>query len=193
MTRPRDALVVLLGTAVLFFYYGAAQLLPWGAGSARNFSSTSGDAYVSSAGQLTEGPAGAWVTPAFERDFVDGVSTLATDRTFSWIFSVSRQSYDLGRYFAFHAFTQAAVALLLFVALRLLAHLPLSRRMMTVCCLAFAASVASYGAMMNWLGMSLRHGIGESLNLVFSWLLAAAVMDRLQRRRYSPPNRSGCS
>ena len=139
MIRLRDALVVLLGAAVLFFYYGAAQVLPWGAGSARNFSSTSGAPYVS-AGQLTEGPEGVWVTEAFESEFVDGVSTLATDRTFSWIFSVPSERYDLGRYFGFHAVTQVVVALMLFVALRLLAHLPRSRRMLTVGCLVIKST-----------------------------------------------------
>ncbi|MCR9245882.1 MAG: hypothetical protein NXI31_12690 [bacterium] len=187
MIGPRDALVVSLGAVVLFLFYGAAQMLPWGAGSARNFSSTSEDAYVAASGPLTEEPEGTWVTPAFERDFVDGVNTLATDHTFSWIFAVPRQSYDLGRYFGLHAITQAAVALMLFVALRLLAPLPRSRRLLTVGILAMAAAAASYGAMMNWLGMSLRHGVGESLNLVLSWLLAGSLMDRLRHRRNTPP------
>ena len=179
MIGKRDLLVLLVGAAALFVYYGIAQAFPWGASTATNFSATSGDTYVLSAGGLHEAPPETWTSAAFDRDFVGRSSTLATDQSFSWIFSVPRDGYDLRRYFAFHAITQIAAAALLLAVLRLLGALPRCRRLLVVGCLGIGAAVSSYGAMSNWLGMPLCHGIGEGANLAVSWLLAATIMDRL--------------
>ena len=49
---------VLLGTIVLFLWYGLVQFFPWGTGSVCNFSATSGESYVSGAPGLVEAPPG---------------------------------------------------------------------------------------------------------------------------------------
>ena len=42
-----------------------------------------------------------------------------------------------------------------------------------------AGAIATYGGMLNWMGMPAAYGVGESSNLLVSWLLAFAVIDRL--------------
>jgi len=182
MIRRRELMTVLVGTGLMFFYYGVVQILPFGAGAARNFSSTLGEAYVMAGADLREAPPGSWVTDAFDVDFVGRASTLATDGSFSWIFSVPRDGYDLARYFALHALTQLGVATCLLLALVAMAPLPRRRRLSLVGLFGVAAAVSSHGAMMNWIGVPPSHGIGESVHLVVSWLLAALVMDRLRAR-----------
>jgi hypothetical protein len=144
-----------------------------------NFSATSGEAYVSGAPGLEEAPPGTWTTEAFDDRLGGRISTLATDRSFSWIISAPREHYSIPRYFTFHALTQAGVAAFLVLVLWVLAPLPRARRLAAVGVLGVAATIATYGGMLNWQGMPAAHGVGESFNLVVGWLLTFSVIDRL--------------
>jgi len=164
---------------VLFLWYGLVQLFPWGTGNVGNFSATSGGSYVSGAPGLEEAPPGTWTTEAFDDRLGGRISTLATDRSFSWIISAPREHYSIPRYFAFHALTQAGVAAFLVLVLCVLAPLPRARRLAAVGVLGLAATIATYGGMLNWQGMPAAYGVGESFNLVVGWLLAFSAIDRL--------------
>jgi hypothetical protein len=180
-------LAVVVGTVVLILWYGLTQLFPWGTVSASNFSATSSPTYATAAPALEEAPPGTWTTEAFEDQLGGRISTLATDRSFSWIISAPREHYNIPRYFAFHALTQAGVAAFLLLVLCILAPLSRARRVAVVIVLAVAATLATYGAMLNWWGMPATCGAGESFNLVAAWLLASLAMDRLAVAKQPAP------
>jgi len=179
MNQSKLVLAILVGTVVLLLWYALVQLFPWGTGSVRNFSATSGEPYASGVANLEEAPPGTWTTDAFEDRFGDRISTLASDRSFSWIIVAPREHYSIPRYFAFHALTQTGVAVLLVLVLGVLSPLPRARRLAAVVVLGAAATIATYGAMLNWMGMPATYGVGESFNLLGGWLLAFAVIDRV--------------
>ncbi len=179
MSPAKSVLAVVVGTFVLFLWYGLVQLFPWGTGIVGNFSATSSDSYVTGAPGLEEAPLGTWTTEAFDDRLGGRISTLATDRSFSWIISAPREHYNIPRYFAFHALTQAGVATLLVLVLWVLAPLPRARRLAAVAALGVAGAIATYGGMLNWMGMPAAYGVGESFNLLMGWLLAFSVIDRL--------------
>ena len=179
MSSTRRLFAVLVGTLVLLLWYVLVQFFPWGTGSVSNFSATSGESYASGAPGLEEAPPGTWTTEAFEDRLGGRISTLATDRSFSWIVSAPRTHYSLPRYFAFHALTQAGVAALLVLAHWVLAPLRRARRLAAVGILGAAGTIAIYGGMLNWMGMPAAYGVGESCNLLVGWLLAFSVIDIL--------------
>jgi hypothetical protein len=100
-------------------------------------------------------------------------------RSFSWIISARREHYNIPKYFAFHAMTQAGVAVFLVLVLWVLSPLSRARRHAAVVCLGVAGAIATYGGMLNWMGMPAAYGVSESFNLVAGWLLAFSVIDRL--------------
>ena len=177
MNRTRSVLSVLVGTIVLLLWYALVQFFPWGTGSVSNFSATSSETYVSAAPGLEEAPPGTWTTEAFDDRFAGHISTLATDRSFSWIVSAPREHYSIPRYFAFHALTQAGVAAFLVLVLWVLTPLPRARRLAAVGILGVAGAIATYGGMLNWMGMPAAYGVGESFNLLAGWLLVFSVID----------------
>ena len=179
MSGTKCVLAVIVGTMTLFVWNAISSLsFPWGVGSVNNHSATSGASYVLAAPGLEEKPPGTWTTQAFEDRFGNGISTLATDRSFSWIVSVPRNRYNLTRYFAFQILAQFGVALFLVLVLWLLKPLPRGRRVATVLGLGVAGMIASYGAMMVWWGLPAAYGVGTSVNLLVGWLLVLVVVER---------------
>lgn len=179
MRLQRALLAVGASAAVQFLWHGLAQAFPWGTSVARNFSETSGTPYVASVAELQQAPPGTWTTPAFGEQFKDGISTLATDRSFAWVISVPREAYSLPRYFAVHALTQLGIAILLLLVLHLLSPLPRRRRLATLAVIGTTATVGVYGGMLNWLGMPPAFGIGQAFNHVAGWCAGFLILDRL--------------
>jgi len=79
---------------VLFLWYALAQFFPWGTASVSKFSATSGETYVLGVSGLEKAPPGTWTTEAFEDQLGGRISTLATDRSFSWIVAAPRAHYS---------------------------------------------------------------------------------------------------
>ena len=179
MSGTKCVLAVVIGTIVLVLWYGLTQLFPWGTASVSNFSATSSETYVPGAPGLEEAPPGTWTTEAFEDQLNGKISTLATDRTFSWIVAAPREHYSPSRYLTFHALTQAGVAALLVLVSYVLAPLPRARRLAAVIALGVAGATATYGGMLNWWGLPAGYGVGESFNVVMGWLLAFLAIERL--------------
>ena len=94
MSRTRGLFAVLVGTIVLLVWYVIVQFFPWGTGSVGNFSATSDATYAAGAPGLEEAPPGTWTTEAFEDRLGGRISTLATDRSFSWIVAAPRAHYS---------------------------------------------------------------------------------------------------
>ena len=179
MSRTRCLLAVIVGTLILFVWNALTQFFPWGVGAVDNLSATSGQSYVLVTSGLEVAPPGTWTTQAFDDRLGNGVSTLATDRSFSWIVAVPREGYNLTRYFALHVLTQAGVALFLVLVLWLLKPLPRGRRMASVFVIGVAAMIGTYGSMMVWWGLPAAYGLGASVNLLAGWLLLLVVVERL--------------
>lgn len=177
MSRTRSVLGVVVGTVVLFLWYGLAQLFPWGVSTVNNTSATSIESYVSTAPGLVEAPPGTWTTQAFEERFGDGISTLATDWSFSLIVAVPRERYDMKRFFTLHMLALLGVAVFLVIAALLLEPLTRARRLAVVLVVGVAGSFGTYGEMMAWWGVPAPYGVGESANLVVGLLLAFLVVE----------------
>jgi hypothetical protein len=179
MTRTRCALAVLVGTVLLVLWNGLTQLFPWGLGAVSNFSATSGESYALAAPRLEEAPPGTWTTPAFEAQLGNGISTLATDDSFSWIVAVPRERYDPARYVSLHILSQAAIALFLVLVLWPLQRLRRTARLASVLLLGVAAMLGSHGTMMVWWGTPAAYAVGSAGNLLAGWLLAFSAIDRI--------------
>ena len=95
MSKTHSLLAVTVGTVVLLVWYVIVQFFPWGTGSVSNFSATAGEAYAGGTQGLVDAPAGTWTTEAFEEQLGGRISTLATDRSFSWIVSARREYYSI--------------------------------------------------------------------------------------------------
>lgn len=178
----RWLLAISAGSLVLLVCYGIAQFLPWGVGSVAQFDATSGEPYAV-ASRLQEMPPGTWTTEAFDDQLGNGVSTLATDRSFAWIVALPRERYDLGRYLIVHAVTQTAVACGLALVLWSLRRVSRSRRLGTILGVGALGTVAGYGSLMNWWGLSANYAVGESANQLLAWCLALLVIDRILIRQ----------
>lgn len=172
---------VLSGALLLFVWGGLAQQLPWGLGSVRSYSTTQGAPYVFAAPGLRTAPPGTYVTDAFETELARGISTLATDTSFSWVVSVPRSAYDPARYLGVEALTQLAVAATLGLLLTALRRLERRAAIVVILGAAAAALLATYGAMANWWGLPMGYAGGMAINLVVGWGLAVAVMQRILR------------
>lgn len=179
MSGTRCVLAVIVGTIVLFLWNALTQFFPWGVGVVNQLSSTSGEAYVIDVPRLEEAPPGTWTTPAFEDRLGDGVSTLATDRSFSWIVAIPRADYNFARYFAYHTVVQCGVALFLVLVIWLLQPLSRMRRLTAVLFLGVAGMLASYGTLMVWWGLPAGYGVGSAVNVLVGWFLVLLVVDRL--------------
>lgn len=121
-------------------------------------------------------PAGSLTTPEFDERMSGRISTLTTDRTFSWIVSRPIDYYNPGAYFAREAVTQLVVALLLTGLLLLLPAVPLGTRLVLVAVAGVAAVAGTYGTQMNWWGLPAVYRIGVGFNLVAGWVLATLVV-----------------
>ena len=169
----RLSLAALASWLLLFLWGGLTQLLPWGLSTVRTFATTSGDPYVFGADRLQTAAPNTFTTSAFESAFGQGISTLATDASFSWIVSVPSSAYDPTRYFALELLSQLMVAIVLVAVLATLAPLGPRRAIRVVLLLCVAAMVATYGVMANWWGLPAEYALGMAANLVFGWAVAA--------------------
>lgn len=174
---------VLLGTLVyfviLFVCSGLSQVLPWGVSSANSIRAASPSATQSfGTSEVRTFAPHALTTEQFDQEMVDRVTVLMTDETVSWIVTKPLSYYDPARYMAWEALTQACVALVLSLVLGLTTSMALKTRLMLVALAGVAASLATYGQLLNWWGLPPVYAIGASVNLVLAWLLGGLVVAR---------------
>lgn len=165
----------LLVTVLLVLINGAAQQLPWGIGSAKQYrQSASGAAAASDTPKVVDLSGTPIVTDEFDARMSSHVSTLTTDRSFSWIVSKPLDYYRPSVYLAKEVLTQALVAVAIVNFMTLIIDEPLA--LAVVALAAVSAAVAIYGQLTNWWGLTLRYAIGVSATLIISWVVAAGLI-----------------
>lgn len=168
------ALQTLLVTVVLTLVGGVSQMLPWGIGSAQVLRQTTGARTAfgtrpERVHDLSDSPA---VTDEFDRVMTGRVSTLTTDSSFSWIVSAPISAYNPGRYLIVEVLTQLTVAVGLVAVNALLSDTPAATRVMLALIASALTSVAAYGQLANWWGLTPRYVVGVSLTLCVGWTLS---------------------
>lgn len=161
---------------ILFAWVGISQNIPWGIPTTNTI--------TSSTQALEEGtnkdnpdyfPSNELTTDKFDEIMVNNVSTLTTDKTFSWIFSKPLSYYNTGRYLVIEFFTQIIIAMLLSSILMLTKEKQLKKRIVLVLLMGVITTVSSYGRLTNWSGLTGIFAIGESVNLILGWLLGSFI------------------
>jgi hypothetical protein len=147
-------LQVVLVTVVLTVLGGLSQALPWGLGSARQLRqvTAAGQAneFGSARNAVVDVAAHPVVTDEFDRHAVNQVSTLTTDRTFSWIVSKPVSYYRPGRYLGIEIATQALVASGLVTLTAALDDTSTGTTILATLVAAVLPCVATYGQLSNW-------------------------------------------
>lgn len=171
-------LSTIVSTVILFLFNGLAQMLPWGVPSTQNVNvQTEVSEGQSEVANFLKLAPNSLTTHAFDDQFVNKISTLSTDKTFSWIVT-QPISEEYGHYFIKEVITQLLVGLLIAVLLSLTLKLELRTRIGLVTIAALAASVATYGQLMNWWALPAAYAIGVSINLIISWIVVAYISAR---------------
>jgi hypothetical protein len=126
-------LSTLIGTLILFLWSGVTQMFPWGVPTAQAISAQSSKQTSSfQTPNLVELPAGTLTTAQFDDQMVGKISTLTTDKTFSWIISTPIAYYDVGSYFMKEVLTQLFVALLLSLMLWQMRQMSMNNRLIFI-------------------------------------------------------------
>ncbi len=154
-------------------------MFPWGVPTAQSISSqTSKQTESFQTPNLIEFPANTLTTEKYDEQFVNKISTLTTDKTFSWIIAKPVNYYNVSNYFIREILTQLLVALLLATLLVLTIGLPNQKRLTIIAISGLLAVTAIYGQMMNWWGVPAIYALGAGLNLIIGWTLSAFVSSK---------------
>lgn len=168
----------------LFMWGGVTQMFPWGPSSAHVISTETspelGAFHLRAPIVETPGSQG---TAAFDEAFSGRLGLLFTDNTVSWISSMPIAYYDGAAYLTRQAVTQVVVAALIVALLVLLTPLGRKRSLSVIGLGAVSASVATYGVLSNWWGLAPAYAVGESVNLIVGWLIAAFAASFILSRK----------
>lgn len=164
---------------ILFLWNGLAQMFPWGVPTAQSISSQTAKQTESfQTPNLVELPGNSLTTEKFDEQFVNKISTLTTDKTFSWIITKPLDYYNIGNYFIKEIITQLLSALLLAILLVLTAELANSKRLAIIAISGVLAVAAIYGQMINWWGVPAIYALGAGVNLIIGWIISAFVSSK---------------
>jgi hypothetical protein len=166
-------LSTLVITVILFLFGGLAQMFPWGIPNTQVITAQSGEQTEAfQAPQEIKMESGALTTEKFDEVMIGRISTLTTDKSFSWIISAPISRYDAGTYFVFEVLTQFVVAIFLTMLLYLTRQMQLSKRILLMLVPAIAVSSSIIGQQLNWWAMPAIYGLGVGFNLIISWTFA---------------------
>ncbi len=169
----------IVSAVILFLWSGLTQIFPWGVPTAQTITSqTSKQTESFQTPNLIELPANSLTTDEFDEQFVNKISTLTTDKTFSWIITKPVDYYNVGNYFIKEIITQLLVSLLLATLLALTIGLPNQKRLTIIAIIGILAVTAIYGQMMNWWGIPAIYALGAGLNLIIGWTLSAFISSK---------------
>jgi len=171
-------------TIILFLFGGLAQMFPWGIPSTQVITAQSGEQTEAfQAPQEIKMDPGSLTTEKFDEVMVGKISTLTTDKSFSWIISAPIARYDAGTYFVLELLTQFMVAVFLTVLLFLSRQMPLSKRVLIMLIAAIAVVSSIIGQQLNWWAMPAIYGLGVGINLMISWTIAYYISAKWIIRR----------
>ncbi|WP_194777651.1 hypothetical protein [Pararhodonellum marinum] len=177
-------LSTLVSTVILFLWSGLTQMFPWGVPTAQSvFSQSEQQTESFQTADLIEVPANSLTTDKFDEQFVNKISTLTTDQTFSWIISKPVGYYSASDYFIKEIITQLIVALFLAAMLVLTIELPNQKRLLLITISGLLAVTAIYGQLMNWWGVPAIYAMGAGINLIIGWVLSAFVSTKFIIKR----------
>jgi hypothetical protein len=166
----------LVSTIILFGWNGLVQMFPWGVPSAQTITTQSVKKTESfQTPNLIELPANTFTTEKFDNQMADKISTLTTDKTFSWIITKPITYYNMGAYFTKEAITQFLVALFISILLSLTVKESLKRRLSFSLLAGLMAVTAIYVQMMNWWGLPARYALGAGFNIIIGWLIVSFI------------------
>lgn len=161
---------------MLFLWSGLTQMFPWGVPTTQTISTQSNSQTESfQTPNLIELPPNSLTTEQFDDQFVNKISTLTTDKTFSWIISRPIETYNVSAYFIKEIITQFLVGLFLAFLLLLTRNLPNKTRLTLIGLSGVLAVTAIYGQMMNWWGLPALYALGAGFNLILGWLIAGLI------------------
>ena len=168
----------LVATVILFVWNGLTQNFPWGVSTVQILSTQGQPTDPAQPDSTIKLPPGSLTTEKFDQQMAGKISTLMTDKTFSWVIAKPLSYYDLPGYFTREIITQLTVALLLSLLLWQIRAFELKPRLLVVLLAASAAAIATYGSDFNWMGAPASFAFGGAFNLVAGWLLAAFVVSK---------------
>ncbi|MFW5848113.1 MAG: hypothetical protein ACOCVF_04290 [bacterium] len=162
---------------LLFLWSGLTQFIPWGVPTTNTLRSTSIEMKKQNfqAPNLKEFENNHFTTEEFDKEMVNKINTLTTEKTFSWIITKPLSYYDQGRYFIIELINQILIGFLLSAILLLSHKLKFYRRILLILTIGIISTVAIYGRLSNWWGLPMLYAIGESINLILGWLLAGFI------------------
>lgn len=172
-------LSTIISTVILFLWSGLSQMFPWGVPTTQTIvTQTNKQTESFQTPDLIELPAYSLTTEKFDEQFANKISTLTTDKTFSWIISAPIDKYDISGYFIKEIITQVIVAVFLGLLLTLTVSLPNRQRLTLIVIVGLLAVAGIYGQMMNWWGMPAIYALGAGFNLIAGWLIAGFVSSK---------------
>lgn len=171
---------ILISTLILFGWSGLSQRLPWGVPSVKTYSALpqAAESRTFDAPHLIRLAPNALTTKDFDSLLVNEVNTLETGQSFSWIITRPADYYDPVAYLTRALLTHLVVGILLTVLSYCTTALSLRRRMLLTLLMATASSVATYGELWNWWGLTTVYALGVSVNLVIGWSLSSLILSR---------------
>jgi len=165
----------LVSTLILFIWSGMTQMLPWGVSSTQNINvQTTNDQKQAEAPNVQRFEKNTLITEDFEALFNNKVSTISTDKTFSWIVTQPIKS-DYSSYFIAEVVTQFLIAFIISLLLAFTIALDNKSRILIIFIAGMGAAISTYGQLMNWWGLPAGYGLGVSINLIIGWLLVAFI------------------
>jgi hypothetical protein len=170
-------IAILVSTVILFMWNGFVQMLPWGVPTTQILNAQSANVVdTKDMKNAINLPVNALTTGQFDEQCNNKISTLITDKTFSWIISKPTRNYNIGSYFMKEAFTQFLVSIFLTLILFYTISFAIQKRLSIIAFAAVAAAIATYGQQMNWWALPLSYGLGVAVNLVLGWLITSFVI-----------------
>jgi hypothetical protein len=175
----KNIIATIISTAFLFMWNGFVQVLPWGVPTTQSINAQSSNAIdTKDMKGITNLPANALTTSQFDEQCTNKISTLITDKSFSWIITKPTSYYNMGSYFMKEALTQLLVSIFLVLILFNTKTLSLKKRLSIIAFAAFAATIATYSQQINWWGLPLSYGLGVAVNLILGWLITSFIITK---------------
>lgn len=169
----------VISTLILFLWSGLTQIFPWGVPTTQTISTQSNKQTESfQTPDLIELPSNSLTTEKFDEQFINKISTLTTDKTFSWIITAPIDKYNVSGYFIKEIITQFLVALFLAILLTLTDKLTYKNRLTIIVLIGLLAVTGIYGQMMNWWSMPAIYALGAGFNLMVGWTIACFISIR---------------
>lgn len=151
-------------------------MLPWGVPTAQVVNTqakTTTESFQTP--DLIKLPANSLTTDQFDQQFVNKISTLTTDKTFSWIVTKPIDYYNVSNYFIGEILTQFFVGLLIAFLLFHSAQNPLKQRLIQMGIVSLLAVAGINAQYFNWWGVPTLYIVGTSCNLIVGWMLASFI------------------